>query len=73
MCDDDVDRSEPAVHLRVSDDGEVSPVRPAALPGYGLIGMIVRVSLLGGTCEAGPGSDRGWTVSAVLPRAGWAT
>jgi signal transduction histidine kinase len=62
-----------AVHLRVSDDGEVSPVRPAALPGYGLMGMIERANLLGGTCEAGPGPDRGWTVTAVLPRAGWAT
>jgi signal transduction histidine kinase len=62
-----------AVHLCVSDDGEVSPVRPAALPGYGLMGMIERVSLLGGTCEAGPGSERGWTVSAVLPRARRAT
>jgi signal transduction histidine kinase len=60
-----------AVRLRVSDDGEPSPVQPAALPGYGLMGMIERVGLLGGTCEAGPGPDRGWTVRAELPRARW--
>jgi signal transduction histidine kinase len=62
-----------AVRLRVSDDGETSAIRPTAAPGYGLIGMIERAHLLGGTCEAGPAPDRGWTVSAVLPRAGWAT
>jgi signal transduction histidine kinase len=61
------------VHLRVSDDGDTSPVRPAGAPGYGLIGMIERVNLLGGTCEAGPDPDRGWSVTAVLPRTGWAT
>jgi signal transduction histidine kinase len=66
-----VDADAETVRLRVSDDGEASPVRPAALPGFGLMGMIERVSLLGGTCEAGPGADRGWTVRAVLPRARW--
>ena len=58
------------VRLRVSDDGETSNTRPPAPPGYGLIGMIERADLLGGTCEAGPVPDRGWTVTAVLPRAG---
>jgi signal transduction histidine kinase len=58
-----------SVHLRVSDDGDASPVRPAAAPGYGLIGMIERANLLGGTCRAGPDAERGWTVTAVLPRA----
>ncbi|HVQ96450.1 MAG TPA: histidine kinase [Mycobacteriales bacterium] len=61
------------VRLRVSDDGEASAVRPTAAPGYGLIGMIERAHLLGGTCVAGPAPDRGWTVTAVLPRTGWAT
>lgn len=59
------------VVVRVSDDGE--PARPAGAPGYGLTGMIERASLLGGTCEAGPNTDRGWTVSAVLPRTGVTT
>ncbi|MEN3362254.1 MAG: hypothetical protein V7637_6236 [Mycobacteriales bacterium] len=61
------------VRLRVTDDGDTSTPRPAAPPGYGLIGMIERAYLLGGTCEAGPDPDRGWTVTAVLPRAAWAT
>lgn len=59
-----------SVHLRVSDDGDGGPVRSTASPGYGLIGMIERAHLLGGTCAAGPNPDRGWTVTAVLPRTG---
>ncbi|MFF3442207.1 sensor histidine kinase [Streptosporangium sp. NPDC002721] len=59
-----------SVRLRVSDDGDTASVRPSAPPGYGLIGMIERAELLGGTCEAGPDPDRGWTVTAVLPRSG---
>lgn len=53
------------VRLRVSDDGEP---RASGAPGYGLIGMSERANLLGGTCAAGPNADRGWTVTAVLPR-----
>ncbi|TDV54853.1 signal transduction histidine kinase [Actinophytocola oryzae] len=59
-----------SVHVRVSDDGEPGLLRPSGAPGYGLTGMIERASLLGGTCEAGPNADRGWTVNAVLPRTG---
>ncbi|WP_067460281.1 sensor histidine kinase [Actinomadura macra] len=61
------------VRLRVSDDGDPGGPRPAASPGYGLVGMRERASLLGGTCDAGPDPGRGWTVTAVLPRAGRAT
>ncbi|HEY4852406.1 MAG TPA: sensor histidine kinase [Streptosporangiaceae bacterium] len=61
-----------SVRLRVSDDGDTGLLRPAGSPGYGLIGMIERAHLLGGTCEAGPEPGRGWTVTAVLPRAGTA-
>jgi signal transduction histidine kinase len=57
-----------SVRLRVSDDGDTSVLRPGGSPGYGLIGMIERARLLGGTCEAGPDPGRGWTVTAVLPR-----
>ena len=32
--------------------------------------MTERATLLGGTLEAGPGPERGWTVDAVLPRTG---
>jgi len=56
-----------SVHLRVSDDGDGVPAK-ASGSGYGLIGMIERADLLGGTVEAGPNPDRGWTVTASLPR-----
>lgn len=62
-----------SVHLRVSDDGEASAARPSGPPGFGLTGMMERADLLGGTCAAGPNPDRGWTVTAVLPRAGATT
>ncbi len=58
-----------AVRLHVSDDGE--PVHAGlATSGFGLVGMAERARMLGGTCEAGPNPDRGWTVAAVLPRTG---
>ncbi|XVS65598.1 sensor histidine kinase [Actinosynnema sp. CA-299493] len=56
-----------SVHLRVSDDGHGSA---RTTPGYGLIGMSERVDLLGGTFAAGPDRERGWTVTAALPRTG---
>jgi signal transduction histidine kinase len=59
-----------SVHLRVSDDGE-APASPTASPGYGLRGMTERAGLLGGTIEAGPNPERGWSVTAVLPRSGF--
>ncbi|OPG09638.1 sensor histidine kinase [Microbispora sp. GKU 823] len=64
---------ETAVRLCVRDDGGGGSARPAASPGYGIIGMSERANLLGGTCVAGPDRDRGWTVTAVLPRAGVAS
>ncbi|MER7005353.1 histidine kinase [Dactylosporangium sp. NPDC000555] len=64
---------EASVRLRVSDDGEPAPARaasPGGVPGrFGLVGMAERAELVGGTCVAGPGPIRGWTVTAVLPRA----
>jgi len=56
------------VRLRVTDDGDSG--RAAGSSGYGLVGMAERAGLLGGTCAAGPNPDRGWTVTAVLPRTG---
>lgn len=58
---------ETAVRLTVSDDGDATA---SSSPGYGLIGMIERADLLGGSCSAGPNPGRGWTVTAVLPRNG---
>ena len=54
------------VRLTVRDDG--ARTTDSTTPGYGLVGMTERVTLLGGTLEAGPGPDSGWCVSAVLPR-----
>jgi signal transduction histidine kinase len=54
-----------SVHLRVSDDGDV---RGADRAGSGLTAMRERAVLLGGVCTAGPNPDRGWSVSATLPR-----
>lgn len=55
------------VRLTVQDDGEI---QARSGTGYGLVGMTERATLLGGTLAAGPGTDRGWTVAAVLPREG---
>ena len=58
-----------AVRLAVTDDGERTA--PASgQPGYGLVGMTERVTVLGGTLAAGPRVDRGWSVTARLPRKG---
>ncbi|GAA3565217.1 MULTISPECIES: sensor histidine kinase [Kribbella] len=54
------------VRLTIQDDGEAGSAGPV---GYGLVGMTERAALLGGSFEAGPGPDRGWTVEAVLPKA----
>ena len=57
------------VRLTVRDDGAAGSTAPSS-SGYGLVGMTERATLLGGTLEAGPDSASGWTVNAVLPRAG---
>jgi len=57
----------PNVRLTVRDDGIGTPL-PDSDSGYGLIGMGERATLLGGTFEAGPAEDGGWTVTAVLPK-----
>jgi signal transduction histidine kinase len=57
------------VRLTVDDDGRGS-VGGASASGFGLVGMAERAKLLGGTFEAGPRADGGWTVRAELPRHG---
>ena len=61
-----------SVRLTVSDDGDAGSLSASASSGYGIAGMTERAKLLGGTLEAGPSRDRGWTVDAVLPRNGTA-
>ena len=62
-----VQADDECVRLTVVDDGEL---QGRAGTGYGLVGMAERATLLGGTLDAGPGPERGWTVVAVLPRTG---
>ena len=57
------------VRLSVRDDGDTESTG-RTLSGYGIVGMNERTTLLGGTLEAGPNPDRGWTVNAVLPKTG---
>lgn len=61
--------SDDTVSLMVADDGEPHATG-RGWTGYGLIGMTERAALLGGTLAAGPGASGGWTVDAVLPKAG---
>jgi signal transduction histidine kinase len=62
-------RGEPdCVRMTVHDDGAPGPFDPRTATGFGLVGMAERAKLLGGTLEAGPARDRGWTVTAELPR-----
>ncbi|RFU38673.1 hypothetical protein DZF91_26425, partial [Actinomadura logoneensis] len=60
-----VGRDDAGVTVEVVDDAP--PTRPGVRGGFGLLGMRERVEALGGTLEAGPGEDGGWTVRAVLP------
>ncbi len=64
-----VEADEGGVRLSVVNDGDVAA---SQAPGFGIIGMMERAALLGGTCQAGPAPGGGWTVTAVLPRVGWA-
>ena len=62
-----VDQGSGSLRLRVTDDGQSDPDRPAS-HGFGLLGMTERVQLLGGTLHAGPAPEGGgWTVDAELP------
>ncbi|WP_353813277.1 sensor histidine kinase [Agromyces sp. SYSU T00266] len=59
-----IDRSADRVDITVTDDGDAAgDAHPA---GHGLLGMRERVTLYGGTLDAGPGPS-GWRVHASLP------
>ncbi|CCG02326.1 sensor histidine kinase [Blastococcus saxobsidens] len=62
----DVAASRGQVRLRVHDDG-AARTAGSAPAGFGLRGMAERASLLGGTLQAGPDPDGGWSVDASLP------
>ena len=65
-----VEGSAEDVEIVVADDGDASYADPATASGYGLVGMAERVSLHGGSLDAGPNLGRGWTVTAMLPKEG---
>lgn len=56
------------VSVTIRDDGDASHQSATPSIGFGLIGMAERAKLLGGSFESGPGSQRGWTTRAVLPK-----
>lgn len=56
------------VRITVIDDGRSSGSSLPAAPGFGLVGMAERATLLGGTFDAGPRPGGGWAVAATLPR-----
>ncbi|NNF54064.1 MAG: sensor histidine kinase [Acidimicrobiales bacterium] len=68
-----VDAEQDRVRLSVMDDGEPRSFDVKYDVGFGLVGMTERASLLGGTLDAGPNPNGGWTVRAVLPKTGRAT
>ncbi len=57
------------VRLTVEDDGAPGASSPSE-GGMGIVGMTERAELLGGTLRAGPRSDGGFLVEAVLPEGG---
>ncbi|MGW2937389.1 sensor histidine kinase [Streptomyces sp. NPDC001156] len=61
----DLHEKDGALHLSVTDDG-TGPT-PGGVPGYGLVGMRERARSVGGTIDAGPRTQGGFEVAAVLP------
>jgi signal transduction histidine kinase len=56
------------LRLRVHNDPPLAGERaPPGPPGHGIVGMRERAAMLGGTLAAGPTSDGGYLVEAVLP------
>ena len=62
-----VDGDPASIRLSIRDDGGQGQ-GPATGSGFGIIGMVERATLLGGTCSVGPDHDGGWLVEATLPR-----
>ena len=54
------------ITVRVNNAASTEESAPSS--GHGLRGMVERATLLGGSVQAGPDRDGGWTVTARLPR-----
>ncbi|MEV6237743.1 histidine kinase [Lentzea sp. NPDC051838] len=61
-----IDYQPNALVIRIDDDGKANPDTKAN-PGVGLLGMRERVTALGGTLDAAPRREGGFTVQAELP------
>ncbi len=55
--------------IRNGPSGDAVRTDAPATRGHGLLGMRERATLVGGTVDAGPDADGGWTVRAALPLA----
>lgn len=64
--DVDLSYDDDALRITVTDDGAGAAPQPRP-GGHGLVAMNERVTLVGGTLDAGPRPERGWMVRAVLP------
>ncbi len=64
----EINGSEDAVQLTVTDDGDPVGSRARVGSGYGIIGMTERVNALGGELNAGRRSDGRWVVDALIPK-----
>ncbi|GAA1926985.1 hypothetical protein GCM10009815_21880 [Nocardioides marmoribigeumensis] len=63
-----VDRADGWLTITVEDDGGGRVARvPSDGHGFGLVGMAERVSVFGGTLEAGPREESGFALRAALP------
>ena len=62
-----VEAGRDALVVRVHDDGRPEDDGPASTPGLGLVGLRERAFAAGGTADAGPDPEGGFTVRVVLP------
>lgn len=63
-----VDEPEPQVELSVLDNGQGATAwDEERAPGFGLLGMRERVTLLNGALKVGPEPGHGWRVDVVIP------
>ena len=57
-----------AISIEIADNGRgAAPGLRGVGTGHGLIGMRERAASVGGTLQAGPGQQRGYVVTALLP------
>ncbi len=63
----EISYSPSSIRLSVVNGPPRRPVSQLPGPGHGLVGMRERIAMFGGDLDAGPTSDSGYAVTAVLP------